>query len=400
MSLSGNSYYEQSMNGIITITDGSTTIENGSIDCQHILTDSIIINNLGIIYDNDYTNPNAITSQQYVSVFTNNIVDLSKIEITNTLNEYYLKLINVVEVVSVDFYTKNYIDTRFSSLVIDLNNNFYDKNEINNILDDYIIRENLEQYYYTKSNMNIILDDYIIRSNLQQYYYSKSNMNIILDTYLLTSDFIGIITDYATLTDLNDYTKLDDLSIGTVTETSTPTVTVTNGVFSFGLQRGLQGAQGGQGDRGPRGFKGDTGDDGQNGNSNEATAAAVASLAASVVSAEASIVSSEASLVASAAASTTLALFEELQPIVAEHTIQIDVLSTDVNALQAQGASNQTRFTAIESNIATNTTSIEALNTQGTANETRFGLIETNLNELNFKVSTIEWSNGYLNQFP
>lgn len=377
MSLSGNSYYEQSMNGIITITDGSTTIENGSIDCQHILTDSIIINNLGIIYDNDYTNPNAITSQQYVSVFTNNIVDLSKIEITNTLNEYYLKLINVVDVVSVDFYTKNYIDNRFSSLTIDLNNNFYDKNEINNILDDYIIRENLEQYYY-----------------------NKSNMNIILDTYLLTSDFIGIITDYATLTDLNDYTKLDDLSIGTVTETSTPTVTVTNGVFSFGLQRGLQGAQGGQGDRGPRGFKGDKGDDGQNGNSNEATAAAVASLAASVVSAEASIVSSEASLVASAAASTTLALFEELQPIVAEHTVQINVLSTDVNALQAQGASNQTRFTAIESNIATNTTSIEALNTQGTANETRFGLIETNLNELNFKVSTIEWSNGYLNQFP
>jgi hypothetical protein len=82
------------------------------------------------------------------------------------------------------FYTKTYIDTniasltfvnnRFSSLIVDLNRNFYDKNGINNILNNYVLSSNLGIYYYSKILTNSLFYN---KTYINDTFYTKNNID-------------------------------------------------------------------------------------------------------------------------------------------------------------------------------------------------------------------------------
>jgi hypothetical protein len=211
-------------------------------------------------------------------------------------------------------------------------------------------------------------------------------------------------------------------TIGTITDGSTPSVTLTGTqtepILNFVLKQGIKGdtgntgSSGSQGERGERGEKGDTGDAGD---SSVATASAVAAAASAAVASAAAIgsaASASASAISAASALTAVAAIQtEVNTLNTQvQTIQTEVttLSTDVDVLQLKtSAQSNNGVSTIFNNIVEGSSLVSNSNLYVPNNATVLGTLYTSnitsLSEISINAPTITLNgisinlNGFVN---
>lgn len=167
--------------------------------------------------------PNAITNESVILSIENSFLKVKIIDsesnsvVSNTVNLGLDQLVTQ-EFLNNNYYNKEEIDNKFTKYVTlsQLTNNlaqYVSNDSLSGILQDYITNSNLEsqlQNYISNNSLTTQLNNYVTNENLSNAlanYITTSSLNTALDDYAKDLDVDSKLENYITISDLNNSTS-------------------------------------------------------------------------------------------------------------------------------------------------------------------------------------------------